>query len=136
MKDKLIEKLKDETLQLIEDFIDIYSGQLLKSKTIRLNLCERIVDLMPKQELSEQKPEITEKIISLKLDSMNFETSKEREDAYDVIKWALSFKSQQFQKPEINLRDERLKCDICGRHPNVIIITQFGTYCQEHARYV
>ena len=27
-------------------------------------------------------------------------------------------------------------CDICGRHPNVIIKTQFGQYCQEHAKYV
>lgn len=29
-----------------------------------------------------------------------------------------------------------LKCDKCGCHPNVIIRTQFGTFCQLHARYV
>ena len=31
---------------------------------------------------------------------------------------------------------ERIKCDACGCHPSVIITTQFGTFCQEHARYV
>ena len=28
------------------------------------------------------------------------------------------------------------KCDVCGCHPNVIIRTEFGTFCQAHARYV
>ena len=29
-----------------------------------------------------------------------------------------------------------IKCDACGCHPNVLIITEFGTFCQEHAKYV
>ena len=28
------------------------------------------------------------------------------------------------------------KCDVCGCHPNVIIRTELGTFCQAHARYV
>lgn len=28
------------------------------------------------------------------------------------------------------------KCDVCGCHPSVIIRTEFGTFCQAHARYV
>ena len=28
------------------------------------------------------------------------------------------------------------KCDVCGCHPNVIIRTEFGTFCQAHARHV
>ncbi len=26
-------------------------------------------------------------------------------------------------------------CDICGCSPSVIITTEFGTFCKEHARY-
>ena len=26
-------------------------------------------------------------------------------------------------------------CDVCGNRPNVIIQTQFGTFCADHARY-
>ena len=29
-----------------------------------------------------------------------------------------------------------VKCDVCGCHPSVIIRTEFGTFCQAHARYV
>ena len=28
------------------------------------------------------------------------------------------------------------KCDVCGCHTSVIIRTEFGTFCQAHARYV
>jgi hypothetical protein len=28
------------------------------------------------------------------------------------------------------------KCDVCKCHPNVIIQTKFGTFCQAHARYI
>ena len=28
------------------------------------------------------------------------------------------------------------KCDVCGCTPNVIVKTQFGTFCLSHARYV
>lgn len=27
-------------------------------------------------------------------------------------------------------------CDVCGRHPNVIITTAFGRFCQEHAKLI
>ena len=27
------------------------------------------------------------------------------------------------------------KCDVCGCHPSVIIRTEFGTFCQAHARF-
>jgi hypothetical protein len=27
-------------------------------------------------------------------------------------------------------------CDVCGNHPSIIIRTQFGTFCQIHAKYV
>ena len=30
---------------------------------------------------------------------------------------------------------ERLKCDVCGCHPNTIITTSYGTFCVEHAIY-
>lgn len=29
-----------------------------------------------------------------------------------------------------------ITCDVCGRHPAVIVQTQFGRYCMEHAKYV
>jgi hypothetical protein len=29
-----------------------------------------------------------------------------------------------------------ITCDVCGRHPAVVIINQFGTFCIEHARYI
>jgi hypothetical protein len=29
-----------------------------------------------------------------------------------------------------------IKCDVCGCYPSVIIKTQFGTFCQLHAKYV
>jgi len=29
-----------------------------------------------------------------------------------------------------------LCCDVCGRHPSVIITTEIGRFCKEHARYV
>lgn len=29
-----------------------------------------------------------------------------------------------------------IPCDVCGNHPNTIITTQFGRYCQEHAKYI
>ena len=29
-----------------------------------------------------------------------------------------------------------VKCDVCGCRPGVIIRTEFGTFCQAHARYV
>jgi len=35
-----------------------------------------------------EHPELTDEEISKKLDSINFDTSKEREDAYDMIIWA------------------------------------------------
>ena len=28
-----------------------------------------------------------------------------------------------------------VKCDACGCHPSVLIVTEFGTFCQEHAKY-
>ena len=37
---------EEKVLQLLEDFIDIYSEQLLRSKPIKLNLCERITSLI------------------------------------------------------------------------------------------
>lgn len=27
-------------------------------------------------------------------------------------------------------------CDVCGNHPNPLIQTQFGRFCQLHARYI
>ena len=34
------------------------------------------------------------------------------------------------------IRQPDLTCDVCGRHPAVIVQTQFGRYCMKHARYV
>lgn len=31
---------------------------------------------------------------------------------------------------------ELAKCDTCGCHPSVIYTTQFGRFCQEHARFI
>ena len=50
-------------------------------------------------QFQEQPITVTEDIISAKLDSMNFETSKEREDAYDIAEWVLSLKAQ---KPQLS----------------------------------
>jgi len=27
-------------------------------------------------------------------------------------------------------------CDVCKRRPITLIVTQFGTFCEEHAKYV
>ena len=44
-----------------------------------------------------EHPELTDEEISKKLDSINFDTSKEREDAYDAIIWA---RDKLTNKPE------------------------------------
>jgi hypothetical protein len=31
---------------------------------------------------------------------------------------------------------DSLTCDICGMHPATIIINGFGTFCQEHTKYI
>lgn len=31
---------------------------------------------------------------------------------------------------------EPVKCDACGCHPTTIIKTKFGTFCEQHAKYV
>ena len=31
---------------------------------------------------------------------------------------------------------DQIRCDTCGCHPSVIVRTQFGTFCQQHARYI
>jgi hypothetical protein len=36
----------------------------------------------------------------------------------------------------VEIVDEGLKCDVCGNHPSIIITTQFGRFCELHARYV
>ena len=41
-------------------------------------------------QFQQQQPEITDEEISAKLDSMNFKTLKEREDAYDLLEWYCS----------------------------------------------
>lgn len=28
------------------------------------------------------------------------------------------------------------KCDVCGCHPSTIITTEFGTFCNAHAKYI
>lgn len=53
----------------------------------------------------------------------------------DIVKEIIS--DAQAESPTVgDNEDKRLKCDVCGKHPSVIIITEFGTYCKEHARYV
>jgi len=39
------------------------------------------------------------------------------------------------QEQQIKELKEDLKCDVCGFHPNVIITTSKGRFCQEHAQY-
>jgi hypothetical protein len=29
-----------------------------------------------------------------------------------------------------------IACDTCGRHPAVVVINEFGTFCKEHAKYI
>jgi hypothetical protein len=43
--------------------------------------------------------------------------------------------SQQMEEKNINLVGLYDKCDICGCHPNIIIRTEFGTFCPSHAKY-
>ena len=34
------------------------------------------------------------------------------------------------------IRYDSAACDVCGRHPAVIVINEFGTFCKEHAKYI
>jgi|WetSurMetagenome_2_1015567.scaffolds.fasta_scaffold03883_16 hypothetical protein len=40
------------------------------------------------------------------------------------------------EKEEIMNADFELRCDVCGFHPSIIYKTQFGTFCEEHVRYI
>jgi hypothetical protein len=71
---------------------------------------------------------------------------------YDVWLYSKGKKSDAFTAEELvdlylssrpdskAVTDEKsypdLTCDVCGRHPTVIVQTQFGRYCMEHARYI
>lgn len=54
----------------------------------------------------------------------------------DDIEYCLQSLSDKEVRDKKEISTERLKCDVCGNHPSVIIKTQFGQYCQLHAKYV
>ena len=40
------------------------------------------------------------------------------------------------KEEEIEEKHNPTACDVCGRHPAVIIVNEFGTFCKEHAKYI
>ena len=39
-------------------------------------------------------------------------------------------------KPCETCNTPEIKCDVCGCHPSLVIRTEFGTFCQQHTKYV
>jgi hypothetical protein len=64
-------------------------------------------------------------------------TSPENQNRDNAI---IGYRSIETETKPLNIADVResclAKCDVCKCHPNVIIRTKFGTFCQAHARYV
>lgn len=42
----------------------------------------------------------------------------------------LRFDDNRFREPDV------IKCDVCKCHPSIIIRTSFGTFCENHVRYI
>jgi hypothetical protein len=53
----------------------------------------------------------------------------------DLIKFAEAYHKFKLEN-EVPVVTSQIECDICKRHPGMIVQTQFGTFCPEHARYV
>lgn len=78
--------------------------------------------------LKEPKRKLAEKLVNVHKNLQRI--LKERNEYYEM----LQAKNNDVQADVI--KSDLASCDVCGNHPNIIITTQFGRYCQSHAKYV
>ena len=126
MKDKILEIKARAEKQLAEWN---YPNEHYIEATGALMVCNELLESAELSQLIDLRKELIEFCQWYYKISHGFAITDKDIDEY------LKFRSDSKAVTD-EIRQPDLTCDVCGRHPAVIVQTQFGRYCMKHARYV